>query len=130
MGYGTHASASVAIVRAVTECAQSRITLIHGAREDLYFPKYHFDDLVNMYRSSINDLTEAVANKFIDSPWEDYPHQRNMSITCPTFGLLVQAICEQLATKGHNQIFCSELTKPGMPVNIVKVLVPSLHSTK
>lgn len=34
IGMGTHADAGVAIDRAITEVAQSRLTQIHGARED------------------------------------------------------------------------------------------------
>jgi ribosomal protein S12 methylthiotransferase accessory factor len=33
-GMGTHTSAGVAVLRALTEVAQSRLTQIHGARED------------------------------------------------------------------------------------------------
>ena len=33
-GMGTHTSANVAVLRALTEVAQSRLTQIHGARED------------------------------------------------------------------------------------------------
>ena len=35
VGYGSHLSAQVAATRAITEAAQSRLTFIHGAREDL-----------------------------------------------------------------------------------------------
>lgn len=35
IGYGTHLSVSVAATRAITEAAQSRLTFIHGSREDL-----------------------------------------------------------------------------------------------
>ena len=35
IGYGTHLSVSVAPTRAITEAAQSRLTFIHGSREDL-----------------------------------------------------------------------------------------------
>ena len=36
VGYGTHLSPEVAATRAITEAAQSRLTFIHGAREDLH----------------------------------------------------------------------------------------------
>jgi ribosomal protein S12 methylthiotransferase accessory factor len=35
VGYGSHLSPAVAATRAITEAAQSRLTFIHGAREDL-----------------------------------------------------------------------------------------------
>ena len=34
IGIGTHTSARIAVMRALTEVAQSRLTQIHGARED------------------------------------------------------------------------------------------------
>lgn len=35
LGYGAHLSPAIAAARAITEAAQSRLTFIHGAREDL-----------------------------------------------------------------------------------------------
>jgi ribosomal protein S12 methylthiotransferase accessory factor len=40
MGMGCHPSRAVAIARALTEAAQSRLTLISGARDDLFREKY------------------------------------------------------------------------------------------
>ena len=40
MGYGSHLAPDVAAVRAITEAAQSRLTFIHGAREDLSARSY------------------------------------------------------------------------------------------
>lgn len=40
MGHGAHLNAATAAIRAITEAAQSRLTFIHGAREDLSAASY------------------------------------------------------------------------------------------
>lgn len=53
MGMGCHPSRDVAISRALTEAAQSRLTLISGARDDLFREKYasaRDADLVRRFR--------------------------------------------------------------------------------
>jgi ribosomal protein S12 methylthiotransferase accessory factor len=41
LGYGSHLCATVAATRAITEAAQSRLTYIHGAREDIPEETYY-----------------------------------------------------------------------------------------
>src|SRR3546814_5735653 len=43
IGHGSHLDPAVAACRAITEAAQSRLTFIHGAREDLSPASYRFD---------------------------------------------------------------------------------------
>ncbi len=43
MGHGAHLNPATAAIRAITEAAQSRLTFIHGAREDLDASSYDHD---------------------------------------------------------------------------------------
>ena len=42
-GYGCHVSKEIALLRALTEAAQSRLTFISGARDDLFLEHYEAD---------------------------------------------------------------------------------------
>ena len=42
-GYGCHVSKEIALLRALTEAAQTRLTFISGARDDLYLRVYEDD---------------------------------------------------------------------------------------
>ena len=68
-GYGCHINKSIAIIRAVTEAVQSRMSFIHGGRDDLvrdyeYFEAMtdeqrmkHFDQNVQKLQSSKNSIS-------------------------------------------------------------------------
>ena len=53
VGFGTHVDKRVAAARALTEAAQSRLTFIHGAREDLFAKVVHGTDAPGESRVSV-----------------------------------------------------------------------------
>ena len=119
LGMGTHLDPEVAILRALTEVAQSRATQINGAREDTVradfareagyermkrINKYYFkqeqeqinlSDIENKSTTSIEDDLEIVKNELIQN---DIEH-----------------------------ILYYDLTRPEVGVNVVRVVIPKME---
>ena len=124
IGLGTHTSAAIAVVRAVTECAQARLTMIHGAREDLYWPQRDHESIASEQAQLMAWLkaTRDLGQK----DWASYLTANQNSGIAHTFYLQRKALCASLADQGHTKIFCADLKKQEIGIDVVKVLVPSL----
>jgi len=118
-GSGCHLNKNVALSRAITEAAQSRVCFIAGARDD-------------QYRSVYN---EHLSREFMDS-WRDE--------ICGTSAIKDFATCcnfesdtldddfdylaDRLREKNIKQIVCVDLTREEFSIPVVKVIVPGLES--
>jgi ribosomal protein S12 methylthiotransferase accessory factor len=119
-GWGTHLDPAVAFVRAVTEAAQSRATMIHGSREDC-LAKPVFRDAVTTRSST---AFQYFKNLRADSTWDALFADHDVS------GDLADhhaTVLDLLARAGHRRVVCCDLTKPAIDISVVKVLVPSLR---
>jgi ribosomal protein S12 methylthiotransferase accessory factor YcaO len=106
-GCGTHPDARIALTRALTEAAQSRLTWIQGGREDL--PDFHppkgrppeswsgpsdtigFDEIASYRHSSVNEDVEFI---------------------------------EQMTQSGFEQIVAFDITSAEVGIPVVRVVVP------
>lgn len=119
LGIGTHLDPEVAILRALTEVAQSRATQIHGAREDTVradfartagyermkrINKYYFDDEEN--KISLNDIE----NRSTDSITED-----------------IDIVLDELKANEIEHVLYYDLTRPELDVNVVRVVIPTME---
>jgi ribosomal protein S12 methylthiotransferase accessory factor len=114
MGHGSHLSPTIAAVRAITEAAQSRLTYIHGSREDLWEGSYQFND------------AHARLHAFFDRQRGDLSWG---SIADHASGDLLQdleTVISGLKLAGYRRIYRIELTSPRFGIPVVKVLVPGL----
>jgi YcaO-like protein with predicted kinase domain len=110
-GFGAHWRPEIAIARALTEAAQTRLTYIAGARDD-FFPR-------DYARATDPALLAALWRRFsapCDEPvaYDDLPR-----LAAATLGDAV----EQLVA-GQRQVVVVDLTHPAIGVPVVKVLVP------
>jgi YcaO-like protein with predicted kinase domain len=110
-GFGAHWLPEVAIARALTEAAQTRLTYIAGARDD-FFP---FD----YERATDPALLAALWQRFgspCDEPvaFDDLPRLPARS--------LGDALARLVATQ--RQVIAVDLTHPDLGVPVVKVIVP------
>jgi ribosomal protein S12 methylthiotransferase accessory factor len=110
-GFGAHWLPEIAIARALTEAAQTRLTYIAGARDD-FFP---FD----YERATDPELLAALWQRFgspCDEPvaFDDLPR-----MTAATLG---EALDRLVATQ--RQVIVVDLTHPDLGVPVVKVIVP------
>jgi len=112
-GFGAHWLPEIAIARALTEAAQTRLTYIAGARDD-FFP---FD----YERATDPELLAALWQRFsapCDDPvaFEDLPR-----LTARSLGDALDQLVSPL-----RQVIAVDLTHPALGVPVVKVIVPGL----
>lgn len=110
-GFGAHLTPEVAIARALTEAAQTRLTYIAGARDD-FFP---FDYERATDPELMRDLWDQLASP-CDEPvvFDDLPR------------IATRRLGEDLVTLAEMcpQVIAVDLTHPALRVPVVKVLVP------
>lgn len=117
-GMGCHPRREVALLRALTEAAQSRLTLIAGSRDDNPRTQYeHFrdGDELATYRQQLARLRPTVG--FGDVPTFDGD----------TFADDVVWELERLATAGIGQLVAVDLTDPDIGLPVVRVIAPGLE---
>ncbi|MBA3541597.1 MAG: YcaO-like family protein [Deltaproteobacteria bacterium] len=125
-GFGAHLAPEVAIARALTEAAQTRVTYIAGARDD-FFP---FDYERATDPELLADLWERLTAPS-DEPvaFDDLPAARSAArSTARSAGLGddLAILVERVRAGGHPQIIAVDLTHPALGVPVVKVVVPGL----
>jgi ribosomal protein S12 methylthiotransferase accessory factor len=118
LGYGTNPSAEVAFIRAVTEAAQSRLTIIAGNRDDnpQHRLNYGFDERVEA-------LLRA---KYLDIP-EVLDISERPSLSTPTFEGDVGVLLSALRGIGIESAIAVDLTRPDIGIPVVKMVVPGLE---
>jgi ribosomal protein S12 methylthiotransferase accessory factor len=111
-GCGTHPDARVAVSRALTEAAQSRLTWIQGAREDL--PE------LTPPRTIIDRAPPAHGETIALGDIPSYEHS--------SLNEDVELVLERLRHCGFDQVVAIDLTNPDVAVPVVRVVVPQLES--
>ena len=119
LGMGTHLDPEVAILRALTEVAQSRATQINGAREDTVradfareagyermkrINKFYFKDEENQIRLS------DIENKSTSSITKD-----------------IEIVKDELMVNDMEKILSVDLTRPELDVSVVRVVIPEME---
>ncbi len=115
-GFGAHLVPEVAIARAITEAAQTRLTYIAGGRDD-FFPF---------------DYARATDPELLDEIWEQLSAPSEHPVDAadlPRFdtrglGEDLDVLVDRLCVAGSDQVIVVELTHPALRVPVVKVLVP------
>jgi ribosomal protein S12 methylthiotransferase accessory factor len=116
-GHGCHPSRAIALVRALTEAAQARLTAITGSRDDLLPEVYarHRDP------ARLRAHRLAVAG----------PAARDLQ-TVPTFeGATFDEdrafLLERLRHVGVEQVICVDLTQPRFGIPVVRIVIPGME---
>ncbi len=111
-GCGAHPSASRAAIRAVTEAAQSRLTYISGARDDVYSEAFE------------RPLPESTRRAFLTVPRAEW-------VAVPGIGggvdALLAHVIEFLKAVGVERVIVVPLSPADLPFSVVKVFVPTLE---
>ncbi|MBQ2652084.1 MAG: YcaO-related McrA-glycine thioamidation protein [Methanobrevibacter sp.] len=119
LGMGTHLDPEVAILRALTEVAQSRATQINGAREDTVradFAReagYERMKRINKYyfrqEDEQRDLSD-IENKATTSITED-----------------IEIVKDELISNDIGKILYTDLTRPELDISVVRVIIPEME---
>lgn len=117
-GYGCHPVRGVALLRALTEAAQSRLTLISGARDDLpreQYERHRGADLIAGQRAQI--LNTQPTRSFYTAPTyegETCEDDLRHALGC-------------LAAAGLEQVIVIDLTQPAFKLPVVRVVIPGIE---
>jgi len=118
LGMGTHTCARIAMLRALTEVAQSRLTQIHGAREDT--------TVADLRRRMGYDRVRRMNRRYYEFDRTiDYGAIRS----CDTDDFLDDISCMvgALARQGLDRVIVCDLTRPEIGTPVVRVIVPGLE---
>jgi YcaO-like protein with predicted kinase domain len=117
-GYGCHPDRQIALIRALTEAAQARLTIIAGSRDDFWRRSYK-EFLDPDKAKTLRQHLEAVAptRRFADVP----------NLTDESFEADVEAELASLSKVGVRQVVVVNLTKPAFELPVVRVIVPGLE---
>jgi len=118
-GYGCHPTRQIALLRALTEAAQTRLTVISGLRDDFGDNTYAQLQDVNLVKS-IRDLitVSRAVRRFSDVP--DFDGE--------TFEEDVEWELQCLRRADVQRVIAIDLTKPAFDLPVVRIIVPGLHA--
>ena len=120
IGMGTHTDAGVAIKRAITEVAQSRLTQIHGAREDTVTA-----DVRRMM--GYEWMRKMNKHWFEVSEFEEFDCVASSSFDSNDFLVDIHYIVERLKGARLERVIVVDLTRDEIGVPVVRVIVPGLE---
>jgi ribosomal protein S12 methylthiotransferase accessory factor len=120
-GHGCHIDRDVALCRAVTEAAQSRVTVISGARDDLPGRVYTDADGVNAGRRDRPDLAQLAGpdGGAAMLPYSEAPTTANPDLSSD----LRQTVARVTAATGREPLFVDH-TRPEVGIPVVHVVCP------
>lgn len=117
LGAGCHPDREVALLRALTEAAQSRTTRIAGSRDD-YVPE-SYDSAAKLARNRTARLWLA------DPPQRRFGEAPDLS--GETIAGDLERVLQRLAGKGITQVVAVDLTKPEVGLPVVRVVAAGLE---
>jgi len=128
VGTGIHLDASIAAVRAISEAAQSRLTHIHGGRDDLVKIHEHFTDVgPGEKRHEISALRSQVRDEEAPIPFSELTTLAPLETSIPE---ALEALLARLGAAGFPEVYRTVLTTPDDPISVVRVIVPGMEFYK
>jgi ribosomal protein S12 methylthiotransferase accessory factor len=120
MGYGCHPARDVALLRALTEAAQVRLTIISGVRDDVTDECYA--QLLNT--NVITAVQQRLGMSMGRRKMSDIPNWET-----DTFEEDVEIELQCLKQVGVEHVLAIDLSKPEFGIPVVKVIIPGLESS-
>jgi YcaO-like protein with predicted kinase domain len=117
-GMGCHPAREVALLRALTEAAQGRLTLIAGSRDDNGRAQYLDSQDATLVQRALRRLRLCGSRKLEEAP----------TIANGTFEEDVAAILAALRAVGVDRAMVVDLTKPEFGIPVVRIVVPGLET--
>ncbi len=119
IGMGSHINAGIALIRALTEVAQSRLTQIHGAREDT--------DVAEIRKKIGYERTKRLNRYWFDAS-DEVDFGDIQSFDSDDFLTDIRRTIRRLEDAGLDRVIVADLTRPEIGVPVVRVIVPGLEA--
>jgi YcaO-like protein with predicted kinase domain len=116
-GAGCHLDRAVALSRAITEAAQSRLTYIAGSRDDLYRRNYRRARNETLFALAVDRWEQSLARRFADVP----------SLVTETLEEDVDILLDRLRAAGLRQAIAVDLTLESIGIPVIRIVVPGLE---
>lgn len=123
-GFGCHPHRSVAFVRAVSEAAQSRLSFIHGGRDDLADHQARFAGWSTARKRAFvrGVIARAAAGDAVPMDWvHDAVAEATTVERCEAL------LLERLRALGFDRVYRVVFTEADEPLQVVRVIVPRLE---
>ncbi|MCX8170300.1 MAG: YcaO-related McrA-glycine thioamidation protein [Candidatus Methanomethyliaceae archaeon] len=119
LGVGCHLIPEIALIRALTEAAQSRLATIHGTREDTY--KAGFARIIGYERM------KRLNRKWFERAERSIKLSEIKLFESQDFLEDINYILKKLKEVGLNEVIIVDLTRKELNVPAVRVIVPGLE---
>jgi YcaO-like protein with predicted kinase domain len=118
VGFGCHPARSIAMLRALTEAAQSRLTYISGSRDDLGRNAYACSLSQTSWQNDLSRMEiQGRTKEFRNIPTFDGA----------TFNEDVTWELDRLRAAGIPNVILVDLTKPELGIPVVRIVIPCLE---
>lgn len=119
LGVGTHLDPEIAVLRALTEVAQSRATQIHGTREDttraVFMRKAGYERMKRINKHWFGESEEIIE-------MDDIKNRSGKS-----FKEDIETSMKLLKKVGFEDVLFVDLTKPEIEIPVVRVIIPGME---
>jgi ribosomal protein S12 methylthiotransferase accessory factor len=125
VGYGCHPLKEIALTRAVCEALQSRLSYIHGGRDDLV-------ERYNRFKQSSSTEKARYADKLLAQVSRNGSSIRFTSVpdharVATDLTSALDVLIDMLARNGFKHVLRVVYTPPGLPLRVLRILVPRLE---
>ncbi len=119
LGVGTHLDPEIAVLRALTEVAQSRATQIHGTREDttraVFMRKAGYERMKRINKHWFGESEDII----------ELDEIKNRS--GKSFKEDIETSMKLLKKAGFEDVLFVDLTKPEIEIPVVRVIIPGME---
>jgi ribosomal protein S12 methylthiotransferase accessory factor len=125
-GYACHLTSDTAIVRAVSEAIQCRLSVIHGGRDDL---TRVFSERAEMTASEKREFVaqQVTRNRDMRAGVVRFENIPDESAHASTIDAALALLVSRLARAGMQTILRAVLTPRNAPLHAIRVIVPGLE---
>jgi YcaO-like protein with predicted kinase domain len=117
-GAGAHLSPTVAMMRALTEAVQSRLTFIAGSRDDM--TRAH-------YWATQNETAQRVFFDRVEGAKSSLVPMAVRALETDSFEGDLAVLLDCLRAQGYESVIVVDLTRPDLEIPVVSVVVPGLE---
>ena len=125
-GFGCHPSRRIALARAVCEALQSRLSYIHGGRDDLIDRYRRFDGW--SWHERADYAAEIRARVARREPSIRFGEIHDYERDAASLDAALELLLSLLARNGFARVLRVAYTKPRDPLQVVRVIIPRLEN--